>query len=40
MIVREFSLRIAVIMLAIIFPMAFVFGGVLFRILRAVGWGT
>jgi ferrous iron transport protein B len=39
-IAREFSLRIAVIMLAIIFPMAFVFGGVLFRILRAVGWGT
>ena len=38
-IVREYSLRIAAIMVVLIFPLAFLIGGILFRGLHAIGWG-
>jgi ferrous iron transport protein B len=39
-VVREFGLKVAAIVVTVVFPIAFLVGGVLFRILRATGWGA
>jgi Fe2+ transport system protein B len=38
-IVREYGLRIATFMVVLIFPLAFLVGGLLYRLLRTTGWG-